>query len=212
MTVRATLLTAAAILVISTLPCSAPAAEEEPAPAEQEESAPRNLAVNGDFEKGPNAVGLAAMWNASRVQNFADFFVFAWDDSVARSGTRSQSLSIAADHPDDVVHYNFNQYVLGYEPGVTYRASVWVRGENLSAAPFLVVKCFDRGMTESLATVSTEAGDELTGNADWTEIAVTVDVPEETGRMVILLGMAAPENRGAKAWFDDVDFVAVTEE
>jgi len=205
-TVRATLLTAAALLAFSMAspPVRAEEAEEEPAP--------RSLAMNGDFETGPNSVGLAAMWSASRVPDFVDYFACAWDDSVARSGTHSQSISIAADHPDDVVHYNFNQYVLGYTPGEVYRASVWVRGENLGASPFLVIKCFDRGMTTDLATVSTEAGDQLTGTVDWTEIAVTVEVPEETGRMIILLCLAAPENRGAKAWFDDVGFVAVTKE
>jgi hypothetical protein len=174
-----------------------------------EEAAPRSLVVNGDFEKGPNSMGIAAMWSATRAEQFADHVAFVWDDSVAHGGNRSMSIRVAPDHPDDIVHYSVSQYILGYEAGATYRASVVVRAENLSDSAFIVIKCYDRAMTKSLATVSNQGGTEVMGTTDWTEITLTVDVPEETGRMMILIGLAAPANRGGKAWFDDVTFVRV---
>jgi len=171
-----------------------------------------NLVLNGDFELAHAENGDPSLWSATRVAEFADHVVFAGEDSVVHQGGHAVSIRILDSHPDTPVHYNWNQHVLAFEPGASYRASAWIRTENLTDSAFIVVNCWDRGMTEVLATVANQDVAEVVGTTDWTEVAITVDVPAETGRMAILLGIAAPANRGGKVWFDDVAFEPIVQE
>ena len=169
-----------------------------------DEPAPRSLLQNGDFELGPSSIGGPAMWGATRVPQFAEHVELAWEDSLGRGGGHAVSIAIRESHPDDVVHYSWSQYVLAYAAGATYRVSAWIRTENVTDTAFVVVQCWDRAMTQRLETVSNQGVAEVVGTSDWTRVELTIEVPEETGRMLFLVGLAAPANRGGKAWFDDV--------
>ena len=87
----------------------------------------RNLVQNGDFELGPNSAGGPAMWGATRVPQLAEHAALVWEDSLGHAGPHAVSIAIAESHPDDVVNYNWSQYVLGYEAGRSYRVSTWIR-------------------------------------------------------------------------------------
>ena len=159
-----------------------------------------NLVQNGDFELGPSRVGGPAMWSGTRAQKYPDDARVAWDDSVARSGKHSVSIEIGEDHPEEKVLYSWNQYILGYVVGATYRVSAWVRTQNVNESAFLVVQCWDRGMTEVLGVASTEDSSTVVGTSDWTEISATITVPAETGRMSILLGFSAAGKQRPAVW------------
>ena len=190
-----------ALIALLGLPASAKSASAE--------SSGPDLVQNGGFEDGPTREGDPAVWHATRVREFRDQYAFTWEDSVVHTGARAVAIELLETHPDDIVHYNWNQHLVGFEIGRTYEASAWTRTEDLGRSAFVVLQCWDRAMQNRLALASNQDKTSATGTTDWTRITATIEVPEGTGRMVILVGLAANENRGGKVWFDDVQVVPV---
>lgn len=166
-----------------------------------------NIIRNGDFESGADGKDEPAVWRATRVPHTSEHVAFDWDDQVFHSGGRSASISIDESHPDDQIHYNWNQHVFGFEPGNTYLVTGWVKTRDLTSSAFIVVQCWNQEMTEVLGSGSNQDIDEVAGTSDWVQVKTAVEVPEGARRMVILVGTAAPINCGGKVWFDDIRIV-----
>jgi hypothetical protein len=162
---------------------------------------------NGGFESPAPGKDGPAGWSATRVPHTKDMVVLGWDDRVARSGSRSVSIAIAEAHPDQRIDYSWNRPVTGFEPGTTYRVTGWVRAEGLKSTAFIVVQCWDRAFKKMLGFATTQGRQEVVGTTDWTRLACTVDVPPGTGRIMLLAGIGAPDNRGGRVWFDDLAMV-----
>jgi len=163
-----------------------------------------NLIGNGGFEQGGATAEEPSTWRRTRAGIAQRHVTFSWDDEVAHSGERSVSIAIDDAHPNVEVNHNWNQHVTGFEPGARYLVSAWVKGENLKETAFFVVQCWNYQMSEVLRVASNQQGDEVIGTTDWIRIETTLEVPQKTGRMVVLAGLASPENRGGRVWFDDV--------
>jgi len=163
-----------------------------------------NLIGNGGFEPGGATAEEPSTWRRTRAGIAQRHVTFSWDDEVAHSGERSVSIAIDDTHPNVEVNHNWNQHVTGFEPGARYLVSAWVKGENLKETAFFVVQCWNYQMSEVLRVASNQQGDEVIGTTDWIRIETTLEVPQKTGRMVVLAGLASPENRDGRVWFDDV--------
>jgi hypothetical protein len=168
-----------------------------------------NLLISGDFERETELQKSPEGWRATVVPQFKDFVAFEWDDQVAHSGKRSVLLAISADHPDELIHYNWYADVPACRPGGKYRFSGWIKTEDLSSSAVIMFQFWDEGMAEMLGNATTQKHYSITGTSDWTKVEVEFTVPEDTGRVVIRAGMIAPDNRGGKAWFDDLRIVEI---
>jgi hypothetical protein len=166
-----------------------------------------SIVRNGGFEIGTETGIDPVVWRATRVPQTSEHVSFDWDHKIFCSGDRSVSISIHETHTDDRIHYNWNQHILGFIPGETYELSAWIKTENLKTTAFIVVQFWNLEMTEVIGSASIENKDKVTGTSDWLQVRATVEVPDETKRMVILAGLEAPANRGGKVWFDDIQIV-----
>jgi hypothetical protein len=169
-----------------------------------------NVLRNGGFEaQAPDEAGPDG-WSTTRVPHTKDLVTFAWDDRVSHTGTRSVSISIDESHPDDQIDYNWNQAVLECDPGETYDVTAWLKAHNLKSTAFIVVQCWDGKFAKMLSFATTQMDYQVTGTTDWIQVKTTISMPVETGRVMILVGIRAPDNRGGKAWFDDIRITPTT--
>lgn len=168
-----------------------------------------NLFLAGDFERETELQQSPEGWRTTIVPELKDFVSFEWDDQVAHSGERSVSFAIDAGHPDDKVHYNWNAAVPACKPGGKYRLSGWIKTENVSTTAVIMLQFWVERFTTMLGSATTQRDYSITGTTDWTKVEVVFTVPEGTGAVVIRAGMAAPDNRGGKAWFDDLRITEV---
>ncbi len=56
---------------------------------------------------------------------------------------------------------------------------------------------------------STQMTNPVKGTTDWTRVSTRLKVPEGTGVVRIRAGLSSLDNRGAKAWIDDLALVKV---
>lgn len=166
---------------------------------------------NGGFEKKSSDDASPHAWSTTRVPHTEDFVAFAWDDRVSHTGTRSVSISIGESHPDDQIDYNWNQAVTGCNPGESYEVTGWIKAYNLKSTAFIVVQCWDSTFTKMLDIATTQGNHQITGTTDWEKVTATINVPVETGHVMILAGIRAPDNRGGTVWFDDIQITPATD-
>ena len=168
-----------------------------------EDDSPQVL-KNGGFEtRAADHAGPYA-WSFTQAPQTEGLVACAWDDRVFHSGARSVSISIEESHPDKQIDYNWNQAVTEFDPGETYEVTGWIRAYNLDASPVIVVQCWDSTFTKMLGFATTQRDYEVTGTTEWTQVKATISVPAETGRVMLLAGVRAPDNRGGRVWFDDI--------
>ncbi len=166
-----------------------------------------NVLRNGGFEIQATDHAGPYAWSATKVPQTKDFVTLAWDDQVFHTGTRSVSIAVQESHPDDQIDYNWNQAVLEYDPGETYEVTGWIEAHDLKSTAFIVVQCWDGAFTKMLGFSTTQHDHQVTGTTDWTQIKITISIPVETGRVMILAGIRGPDNRGGKVWFDDIQIL-----
>lgn len=166
--------------------------------------AKRSLLANGGFEGQGSQTMTPADWSPTVVQKTKEFVRFEWDDEVAHGGDRSVSIAISPDHPDDVIHYNWVRSIPGCEKGKSYELTGWVKTENMAGPAWVVVQCWNSARDKMLAISNTAKDYPVKGTSDWTRVKLTFTVPEGTGEVLVRAGVAAPENRGGRAWFDDL--------
>jgi hypothetical protein len=163
-----------------------------------------DLVANGDFELQATSDNKPEGWSEAYLSHTKDLVKFSWDDQVAHAGARSISIAIDAGHPDEVVNYNWTKAVPSCEVGKRYELTGWVRAENLNATAWIVIQCWNEAMDDLVALINTYENNPVTGTSDWTEVRTTFTVPEGTAEVRIRAGIATPENRGGRVWFDDI--------
>lgn len=168
------------------------------------------ILTNGGFETSAADKAGPIGWSHTRVPHTKDLVAFDWDDQIYHTGSRSVSISIQESHPDDQIDYNWNQPVTGFERDTIYEVTGWIKAQNLKSTVFMVVQCWDSAFTKMLDFATTQQDCPVTGTTDWTQIKTTISIPAETRRVMILAGIRAPDNRGGKAWFDDIRIAPVT--
>lgn len=168
-----------------------------------------NLLIAGDFEQVSELQKSPEGWFATVVPPLKEFVAFEWDDQVAHSGKRSVSLAIDASHPDDQVHYNWTAPVPACRPGGRYELSGWIKTENLTAPAFIMFQFWGEDKSSMVGFASTQGDYNVTGTSDWQQVGVVFTVPDDTGDVRIRAGIAAPDNRGGKVWFDDLRIIEI---
>jgi hypothetical protein len=171
-----------------------------------------NLVENGGFEEASWEVTTPKGWYATVLRETEQHVVFEWDDVVAHSGEKSVSVAIGDSHPDRRVDYNWTRPVDGCRRGELYELRGWVKTENLQSSAFIVVQCLDETRTQMLGYASTHVVTPVLGNTDWTPVRAGFQVPPNAHEVRIRAGIGSPMHRGGKAWFDDIEVVAVSGE
>jgi hypothetical protein len=167
-------------------------------------SRPPGLMTGGDFEPVSEFEGVPTGWYATRVPETTGHVSFEWDREVAHSGERSISIAIAEDHPEQPVAYNWTRAVNGWEVGGVYELEGWIRTDSLAETAWIVVQCWNLEREDLVGFATTQADFPLRGTHDWTRVGLVIEVPQGTEQLRIRAGIAAPDNRGGKVWFDDI--------
>ena len=163
-----------------------------------------DLLANGGFEAHTELQRSPADWYATELPHTREFVSFEWDDQVVHTGKRSVSIAIVSSHPDEVIAYNWTKVVPACQVGNSYELSGWVRAENLSAPAWIVVQCWNDAKSEMLGFTTTQKDHPIMGTSDWTQVGIVFTVPAGTAAVRIRAGIATPENRGGRVWFDDL--------
>jgi hypothetical protein len=172
---------------------------------------PSNLLRNGGFEAPASDHGGPDGWSATRVPGTKEFVALDWDDKVSHTGSRSVSIAIHKSHPDNQIDYNWNQAVLKFEPGKTYDLTAWIKAQDLKSTASIVVQCWDSAFTKMLGFASTQKEYQVIGSTGWVQVKTTISMPDDTGRVMILAVIRAPDNRGGRVWFDDIQITPATD-
>jgi hypothetical protein len=167
------------------------------------------LLVNGGFELPLGSEG----WITS-VQATSRFHTFAVDSTTARTGRRSATIRIDANHPSSVIFYNwFQSIAAGFEAGRSYQLEAWGMTSDVTEGHrvYVEVRFFNvnnRQMGREWASVPAPPPS-LGPRLDWQRVTVSFVVPEGTAVIDVRAGNTAPFNAGATVWFDDVSIVPV---
>ena len=168
-----------------------------------------NLLVSGDFERQTELQKSPNGWHPTVVPRLKDFVNFEWDDQVAYSGERSLSIAIDPAHPDDPVHYNWTAAVPACRAGGAYELSGWIKTENLAATAVIMVQFWNEEKSAMLGFATTQMDYPITGTSDWTQVGIVFTVAEGTAEVRVRAVVAAPDNNGGKAWFDDLRVIEI---
>lgn len=156
---------------------------------------------NGDFEGTVGRSGYPASWFPAQLTETANFLKFQVED-IGHGGKRSVSITIDKAHPSKLVAYNWISKPRGWKPGQALEISAWVKTENVTTTPSLIVQCLGKDNNYLTFGTSDEKFN-ITGTKDWTRIAALVLVPPETDQIHVRASLKMPENGGSKVWFDD---------
>jgi beta-lactamase regulating signal transducer with metallopeptidase domain len=171
-----------------------------------------SLIANGGFEESEENSDDPQGWWATRLSKMAGHFYLAPSQFPTHGGKRSVVVEIGDNHPDDRVDYNWTIVAKGWKAGETYELSGWVKVENAQRPAVIMATCRNeetkQGKTIGFAT--TERQYPVTGTTDWTWVSTQLKVPEGTRVVRIRAGLSSQNNRGAKAWFDDLSLIAVS--
>jgi hypothetical protein len=170
----------------------------------------RSLLANGGFESVAANSSDPESWFATRVPHAAGHFVLA-SSSVAHSGQRSAVVEIGDNHPDQKIHYNWTAPAEGWKVGETYELSGWIKTENVKQPAFIMAQFLSETGPNGklLGGATTQTVHPVQGSTDWTRVSTLLKVPEGTGAVRIRAGLSSHDNRGAKAWLDDISLVKV---
>ncbi|MFP4249845.1 MAG: alpha/beta hydrolase [Armatimonadota bacterium] len=158
----------------------------------------RNLAPNPSFEDG-DARGPHGWAPRPAPGDGADF---EWEESVARTGERSVSIHRRQDvEGADRWRAGFDRSI-GAEAGTEVTLTAWARTEEVTGRG-AHVQIYAIGIGGEILAQPT--GGSVTGTSDWTEIAVSLTVPDEPCYIMPYLGLKGT----GRAWFDDVSFMGV---
>jgi hypothetical protein len=163
-----------------------------------------SLLKNGGFEPHSEVEKTPYGWFATVVPHTAEWVEFTWDDRVKRSGRRSVSIAIDAEHPDEQIAYNWTRTASGWVEGGTYELTGWIKTEDLAETAWIVVQCWNEELSEMLGFATTQHDYPITGTSDWTLAGLVFEVPPQTKEVRVRVGIATPANRGGRAWFDDL--------
>jgi hypothetical protein len=163
---------------------------------------PELLAGGGFESKSTDETN--AGWFATELPNTMEFVSFEWDEQVVHSGERSISIAIDSSHPDEVIAYNWAKAVPACQAGRSYELRGWIRTENLSGPAWIAVQCWNDARDKMLGFTTTQKDYPITGTSDWTQVETVFTVPAGTSEILIRAGIATPENRGGRVWFDDL--------
>ena len=163
------------------------------------------LVTEGDFEPLSAFEGVTSGWEATSVARTADYVEFIWDREVARTGDRSICIAISEDHPDEPIAYNWTRVVSGWKIRESYELSGWIRTDMLAETPWIVVQCWNLEYEEMVGFASTQSDHQLRGTNDWTRVHAEFEIPYGTEQIRLRAGIAAPDNRGGRVWFDGIE-------
>lgn len=158
----------------------------------------QNLAPNPSFEDG-DARGPHAWARRPAPGDGADF---EWVEDVARTGERSVSIHRTEDvQGADRWRAGYDRSI-GAERGTEVTLSAWAKTEDVT----------DRGAHVQIYAIgiggeilAQPTGGSVAGTSDWTEVSVSLTVPDEPCYIMPYLGLKGT----GRAWFDDVSFVGV---
>jgi beta-lactamase regulating signal transducer with metallopeptidase domain len=191
-----------------------PARQNESAEQERADITPAtppavSLIANGGFEELQEESEDPKAWFATRLPPTAGHFLLAASPSDMHGGQRSVLLAIGDNHPELKVFYNWTAQAKGWQAGETYELSGWIKVENANHPAAIVAQCWSEDGRRILGGASTQTNLPVTGTTDWTRVSTRLNVPEGTSVVRIRAGLSSQDNRGAKAWFDDISLVPV---
>jgi hypothetical protein len=169
-----------------------------------EEPKTRYLESN-NLEKVSSLQKQPAGWHSTDIPKTKEFVDFVWDKKHFYKADRSLSIKISPEHPDeDKIAYNWYTDIHNWQHGRTYEYSCWVKGQDLKEPVWVCVQCWNKGMTKMVKFVTTQKDYPLTGTFEWQKIGAVFMIPNDTDKVVLRAGIAAPGNNGGQAWFDEV--------
>jgi len=160
------------------------------------------LLVGGSFESQSEFQKTPGDWYPTVLPHTKEFVGFVWDDQVAYAGNRSVSIAIDLSHPDEEIAYNWTKAISGCEEGETYELSGWIKAEDLNGPAWICIQSWDEAKSKMLGFETTQRDYPVTGTTDWTQVGTVFTVPAGTAEVRIRAGIATPDNRGGRAWFD----------
>ena len=153
-----------------------------------------NFIVNGAFDEARG--GVPYQWQVFVAP--MDGAEAALDDAIAFEGDHSIRLHVAEPYPREPYN-NWSQNVMRPPAGERVELSAAIRTEDATRAE-VWVQCFARGPLRELRRFTTADETPVFGTKDWTEVAMTIDIPPETDFLTIrcvLIGEGT-------AWFDAI--------
>jgi len=158
---------------------------------------PQNLAPNPSFEQGD--VSGPTGW--ARRPAPGSTATFDWAGGVARTGDRSLLIASAGDVDlPDRWRAGYDRSI-GAMPGTEVTLTAWVKTEGVVGGAHLQIYAIGIGGE----TIAQPTGNAVGGTSGWTQISVSLTVPDEPCYLMPYLGLKGT----GRAWFDDVQMMGV---
>ena len=161
---------------------------------------PVDTSCNNGFEQS-DGQGLPTIWRSYQDSSLGLTANFAWDNTVAHSGTASAKISHSTSSKSGTPSFFVNpvQYTV---PGQTYSVSGWYKGLNVTGANTISMAWFD---TNGHYLSQAYSPNLPRGTSNWRQATVTAAAPSNAAEMEIHLNSQG--NTGS-VWFDDIMFTA----
>jgi hypothetical protein len=126
-------------------------------------------------------------------------------DTAAREGRYAAFLYNPVPYRSEPCN-NWSQTVWGDLAGKKLRLAGAIKTKDATTAAFWV-QCWQRAPYKLLSVASTSDRTPIGGTTDWTDVEMTVDVPPETGFVMVRCVLRGK----GKAWFDSISLNQVVE-
>jgi len=125
------------------------------------------------------------------------------DTEILRTGARSLGLQRKSSDTDQT-GTDLEKH-LPCDPAKQHSALGWLRGENAAEAR-VMTRFYNTRYTETPLT-STDVGERLQGDSDWTRRWVDLETPGDATYFELRCGIEPPEADTGLAWYDDLAMV-----
>jgi len=156
-----------------------------------------DTSFNSGFESGSGTLPLE--WSVNLPQQGT----FAWDRTVAHSGSASVSLSRTGGNSSAIPSFFTSPIVVPLRTGEHFTAGVWAKGQSATGLNAVAIAWFDIAGNYLGNSVSSPLP---LGTTGWTHLIVTSAAPANGAYAQVHL--ASGQNAGT-VWFDDVTYQAV---
>ena len=155
-----------------------------------------NFAQNPSFEDDTNRDDLPDGWRANSFESAGST---GWDESVARTGTRSLRISDPGKSDSRDWKRSATRWTSAsrpIEPGGKYSLEVWVKTQNVAGRAVARLSWQKGG-----SWLDEQRTEEVTGTTDWKKLSLEATAPADADTASIVLELGYGDGT---AWFDDV--------
>jgi hypothetical protein len=146
-------------------------------------------------------------WLANNIVDNGNNQIIKIDKKIFHSGEYSILIEIPKSFNPDNYIFKLVRIETGLDAFRTYQLTGWIKTYGINNSPYIKIEFMNKNIL--IGSTSTKKIQPVTGTKDWTQVNSIFKMPRNANRMLVAVSLPSFNNKGGKAWFDDLKIVPV---